>query len=298
MPKLTVLKSNASALVPVDKRKLVGEGFDGLPTEVTGKIPDPLSLRWLAIAPPGWGKTEFFMQFPECLLLACEEGHLMVKGHKIVIDCFDHKGQPTLPWTDTNGDMHMSFVQAVSRILASNRFKFIIIDTVDALVKLITDFYEIKLKVDHIADAGEYGKGYDLGQNGPFRKTINQIVKSGRGVGFTTHQQVNKATFKAGERSKKETTLPGGIAKLLIPQVDIIVHGKLGKIREPNRHRDRIAVTEGTEETLAKNRGGILPGRFIVDAKPEKRWSQIQKFFTDTKSVLAAEAEHKKYYSL
>lgn len=278
----------------VKPKPLVKSIGDGLPTQATEQVVDPLGLRWLAVTPPGWGKTELFMSFPDSLLVACEEGHSFTRGHKVIIDCFDYKLRDEDPWEDQNGNKHMSFMQLVDLLEGSERFKFVIIDTVDALVKLITDFTTESKKVEHIEDLGAYGRGYDLGQNSPFRKAINRILKTGRGIGFTTHQQTNVKKFAKGEQSKKETTLPSGILKQIFAQVDLVIHGIFGKRRKPNRFRDRIVVSEGSEEILAKNRGGILPTRFILPL--ENRWETIQGFFKSPGAIKKAEAEYAKHY--
>lgn len=296
--KLTAYKILSRPIKPSIK-SIKKDGDDGLPTEDTDGIGsiDPLSLRYLFVAPPGFGKSEFFMCFPDSLLLACEEGHKMIRGKKIIIDCFDFKGHVREPWIDPAGNSHMSFIQAVELIEESNRFKFVIVDTVDALIKMIVDFSGEKFKVDHIDEIGEWGKGFDLGQNTPFRRAMSRLLKTGRGIGYVTHQQVNQAKFKSGTQAKKETTLPSGISKLIIPQVDIAFHGEFGrkmKGSKGGRFRERIMVTEGSEEALAKNRGGILPCKFILPLNG--RWETFNKFFTDPTSVKKAEAEYEKHY--
>lgn len=270
----------------------------GLPTEPVTSTTKPESLVWVAIAPPGWGKTELFGSFPDSILLACEEGHKFVPGYKIVIDCYDYKTkmESKPPWKDKIGNVHMSFIQAIEHLETSDRFKFVTVDTVDALVKMITDFHSDKKKVEHIEDIGAYGRGYDLGQNSPFRRSMNRLLKSGRGIGYTTHQQVNTFTFKKGSRSKKETSLPSGIFKLLLPQVDIAIHGEFGEKRGKNRFRDRIVVTEGSEEILAKNRGGKMPTRFILPFPFEERWKTIKMFFETPATIKKAEDEYYKIY--
>lgn len=290
------LKTKSSTAKPIKKIcRSANSTDDGLPQAPTKEIVDPLSLRWLAVAPPGWGKTEFFMAFPDSVLLACEEGHSFTEGYKIIIDCFDYKGNDLEPHTDQNGNLHMSFLQAVEKLERSNRFKFVIVDTVDAMVKQIIDFTTEAKRVEHIQDIGEYGRGYDIGQNSPFRKAINRILKTGRGIGFITHQQVNQASFSKGLKAKKETSLPGGISRQIFAQVDLVIHGVIGKRRKPNRFRDRIVVTEGTEEILAKNRGGILPTRFILPM--EGRWDCVSAFFTQPSSIKKAEEAYAKHYN-
>lgn len=270
---------------------------DGLPMEDTDGVGvvNPSSLRWLFITPPGFGKTELGMSFPDALLLACEEGHKFVRGRKIIIDCFDYKSKVLDPWQDEGKNWHMSFIQAVERIETSGRYKTVIVDTVDALVKMVTDFSELKHRVDHVEDIGDYGKGFDLGQNKPFRQAMNRILKSGRGIIYTTHQKANTVTIKGKPQTKKETTLPQGVANHIIPQVDIVLHGRFGKRRMPNKFRDRIIITEGSEEAIAKNRGGILPPKFILPF--DKRWETIQEFFKDPESVKKATANYYKHYT-
>lgn len=266
-----------------------------LPTEKTGSNTDPKRLRWLGIAPAGWGKTELFMDNPRAVLLACEEGHKFVNGFKIIIDCFDYKTKVLDPWKDADGNVHMSFMQAVEALEeAPGQFDMAIVDTVDMLVKMVQDFFIEKKKVEHIEDIGAYGRGYDLGQNTPFRRAINRILKTGMGIAYLTHQRVTTAKFKKGEQSKKETTLPKGIWEQLVPQVDIVIHGELGGRRKPNNYADRIIVAEPSEDVLAKNRGGILPAKFILPFK--NRWAFIEKFFSDPASKEVAQKEYDKHY--
>jgi hypothetical protein len=265
---------------------------DGLPQEQTVTTVDPTQTVILAVAPPGWGKTEFFGSFPDNLMLCFEEGHKFVKGYKIIIDCWDYRKDADRidSYQDQAGNLHMTLMQALDLIEESKRFKFITIDTVDSFVKMILDFfYEVK-KVEHADELGEYGRGWDIAQNTPFRKAMNRLIKSGRGLGLTTHEQVNTKNFKSGQQSKKETTLPGGVWKYLLGQLDIVLHGSFGKRIKGSKKRERLIATEGTEDMLAKNRGGKLPPIYICDEG--KQWQQFSGFFTDPETV---EEELKRY---
>lgn len=270
---------------------------DGLPVAPTDQTVSMESLRWLFVAPPGFGKTEFFSLFPDALMLACEEGHKFITGYKIIVDDWDECEEGE----DTDGNMHLNFVDAVKRIQRSQRFKFIIVDTVDALVKKCIDAHVLAANQNHLSDLGEYGKGYDLGQNDPIRRQFNILATSGRGLGLITHQQVETKTFSKGVKSKKETTLPNGIYKIIYPQMDIIIHGEFGGIREGNRFRDRIIRSEGSEDILAKNRGGILPPAWICPMEKEARIKQLMSFFTGSpeqrqKAISIAYSEYLEYY--
>lgn len=254
---------------------------DGLPSKATKQVVDYTALRWLFVAPPGFGKTEFFSLFPDSLMLSCEEGHMFIEGFKIIIDAWDGTDE----FTDDNGNLHLSFVEAVVRIITSDRFKFIIIDTLDALVKKCIDWHLNEANLKHISEAGDYGKGYALCQNDPVRIHLGKLFTSGRGIGLITHQLIETRTFAKGPKTKKETTLPNGIFRDVFPQMDLIIHGEFGGQQEGNRFKDRIIKSEGSEEILAKNRGGILPPAWISPKDPKVRAEQIERFFTNPESV-------------
>lgn len=284
-------------LRPIDPDDNIPMNGDGLPTEATDQNVSLTSLGWLFVAPPGFGKSEFFATFPDCLMLACEAGHKFITGHKLIIDEWAGSGSTT----DTDGNIHVSFLEAVKRILASDRFKFIIVDTLDALVKKCIDHHLGKAGQQHISELGDYGKGYDMGQNDPIRKVLNDLFMSGRGVGLITHQQIETRSFTKGVKSKKETTLPNGIYKIVYPQMDIIIHGEFGGVREGNKHHDRIIKSEGSEDILAKNRGGILPPAWISPLDIAERGAQVREFFEGDTSerkehVDAAYAEYCEFY--
>ena len=136
---------------------------------------------------------------------------------------------------------------------------------------------------------GDYGKGYDVGQNAPFRRFLLRILKTGRGVAMITHTKVEINKWTAGEKARKECSLPGGIRKICESQADIIMHGELGKKQPGLRLRDRILVCEGDMDTLAGNRtNAMLPERYIVS--PDNPWKQFTRFFINPESTAKAEA--------
>lgn len=265
-------------------------GLITLPDEATPAMATPDRSRNLLVAPPGWGKTEFFMSNPDSLLLACEEGHNFIPGARIIIDCWDGRlANDTLEaYKDKNGVIHDSFVRVVRNLQKDNRYSFVTIDTVDALVKLLLDYSLGRKGAEHASDLGDFGKGWDIAQNTPFRKQLTKIIKTGRGIGATTHEQIEKREFKSGPKIKRETTLPAGIYKMIYAQFDIILHGIFGKMKKGAKTRDRMIVTEGSEEILAKNRGGLLPPAFIVPREFQARWKQFSGFFTDPETKEAA----------
>jgi hypothetical protein len=264
-----------------------------LPSKPTASLIEPSSLVIWLIAEPKWGKTAFFMNNPQCLLLAFEAGHKFQRGHKVVIDKWDQKGAGFKIWTDKEKVKHMTAMQAQRVLMASKRFDFVAIDTVDMATKMCADFFCETGRVEHISDLGDYGKGQDKGQNTPMRRFILSILKTGRGVGLISHSKIELLKFTSGEKARKECRLPGGVRYLCESQADIIMHGELGKKPAGERLRRRVVVCEGDMDTLAGNRtGAMLPERYI--AKRGHQWSQFCRFFTDPKAADKAEAEYRK----
>lgn len=269
----------------------------GLPLAKTKQVVTMDSLRVLMVAPPGFGKTTLLTAAPDCILLACEEGHRFIECHKLIIDSWDDSKEHV----DQDGNLHVSFLEAVARLVASDRFRFVVVDTLDALVKMCTDHFLKKYRGEHISDLGDYGKGYDIAQNAPIRRIMGELLKTGRGVSYVTHQEITQKTFtakgkKAETKTKKETSLPNGIVKFVLPQMDIVYHGEFGGTREGNSYRDRIIRTEGGEDILAKNRGGVMPRAWIVPRDPQEAWKQLERFLVDREAVIAAEREYHEWY--
>lgn len=257
---------------------------DGLPTTLTQSAGTLEECKTLIVAPPGWGKTELAMSNPDCLLLAFEEGHRFVTGYKMIIDAWDETDE----WTEKDGTIHCSMLQACKKLEKSSRFQYVFLDTVDAMVKMLLDFKLPQKKAEHASDLGDYGKGWDIAQNTPFRQVLNRIMKTGRGILAATHEATEQKNFKGmGQRAKKETTLPSGIQRQIYAQFEMIGHGIYGKIDKKTRIRERILQFEGSSDILAKNRGGKMPAGFVVPRKFEDRWTKFARLFDN-------KAEHEK----
>lgn len=268
------------------------EANELLPANPTKADIAPAHRIYLLIAPPKWGKTTFMCSVPDSILLATEQGHAFHETHKIIIDGWDaYRGDKGLS-IDDDGNHHLTFVEAVEAICVSNRFNFVVVDTADMACKMCLDWNYKKRGIEHATEAGDYGKGWDLCLTQPFRQQIGQLMRSGRGVGFITHSSVITKKVGKTETSKEETTLPSQAQKFLHTQADVILHGKFGRLREGMQDRDRIIVMDGSNEILAGSRirGVHLPRKYIVD--PEHPWQQWESFFTNPKTVNAAEKEY------
>ncbi len=266
-----------------------------LPGIKTSAKVDPSKLKILLIAPPKWGKTSFAMSVPDAVLLAFEEGHMFHSGYKMVIDCWDSSKEYE-PFKDSNGTQHCSFMQAVEALEAiKGKYPMIIMDTVEMAAKLCVDFHTNKRRVEHMADAGDWGKGFDVCLNTPFRQGVLRLLKTGRGIIFICHTATEIARFSTGEVARKEARLPKGIKIFCETQADIIAHGELGKRREDSKVRDRILVLDGDADIQAGSRSNIpLPARMILP--PKNSWGAFQELFTNPEASERADRIYRKHY--
>lgn len=270
------------------------EAMRFLPQKPTESRVNPATLTTLVIGEPKFGKTRFFASNPNAVLLAFEPGYKFVKCKKIVIDKWDHKGHYPIK-IDSDGDPHMTAMQALEALEVTSVYDMGIIDTVDMMTKMASDWFCAKANKEHPSDMGDYGKGWDKAQNNPIRQFLLRLQKTGRGMGLITHTKVEVARFTTGEKARKQSTLPKGVMKFCHGFADIILHGELGKQRAGRRLRDRIFVTEADEDVEAGNRtGALLPQRYIID--PENQWAQFVRFFKHPKYAEEAAAEYKKTY--
>lgn len=260
-----------------------------LPSEPTQSEIDPSNLVILIIATPKWGKTAFFMSNPDACLLAFEHGHKFQRGYKLAIDCWDQKRGRYEIKKDREGVPHCTAMQAVEILKATNRFNFVIIDTVDRAAQMSADYFTALANVDDPGDMGDFGKGWNKAITKPMRKLISEIASTGRGVGLITHSKTVIERFTNGERARREASIGGKLRDFCEATADVIMHGEMGMKRKGNRLRDRILVCEGDMDTLAGNRSGImLPGRYVV--KHGKQWEQFHRFFTDPEAADKAES--------
>lgn len=262
-----------------------------LPQKKHGEKADPKKLIYLFIAEAKFGKTTWMSAIENSLLLAFEKGHAFIEAYKMNITAWSAKDSEV---TEIDGLTHATFTDALDVICSSDQFDFIIFDTADAAVKMCLDYNMKKLGITHPSD-WEFGKGYEASQNTPFRQAINRLTSTGRGVGFITHTETKDSRFSSGAKSRKECTLPGGISKLLVPMADCILHGRFGLRNKATGRRDRIIVTEGSDDMLAGGRvqrTAKLPVHFIVDENDP--WAQWVSFFNDPKASEAAEDYYEK----
>lgn len=271
------------------------------PTEIHMGHPLPHKLKYLLMAPPKWGKTSFFM-VPNAVLLAFEEGHADVSCFKIVINGWNVPLRERGSIEDT--ETHIKYATALEIIDALEvvcPYDFIVIDTVDAAVKMCSNYECDRNGLKHPSDGGDYGKGFDLYQTDPFRRFYNRLTKLGVGVAAITHVKEEWKKNKYGvEEFRRETSLPGGVQRFVHSQADVIMNGQFRRRRKGMKDRDREISFDGTNEIMAGTRikSVYLPTKYIAAIPsrehPDAPWTQWVSFFENSpESGEAAEREYK-----
>lgn len=264
----------------------------------------PEHLKYLIIAPPKWGKTTFFSGVPNACLLAFEAGYASAECPIVVVTHWDrpYKEKKEGWGEDEHGVVYTSAMELMEELERANPYDFLILDTVDMAAKLCTDYHCDLARVEHPSDGGDYGRGWDLLQTGPFRKFYNRLVKLGVGVAAITHakERTDKDKFSK-DRFRRETSLPTGIQQFIHSQSDVIMHGFFSRRRKGQHDRDRYISFDGSNEVMAgtRIRQVHIPNKYIV-APPMHDdlsfpWKQWLKFFTDSpKAGLTAEEQFAK----
>lgn len=208
--------------------------------------------------PPKIGKTTFGSQFPAALFLLTEDGakHLHVKA-----------------WRVRNWQEFCGKVDLIEKNIKDCPFQNVIIDTVDNLSDMCTEFTCGKLGVADLTDA-EWGKGFAAFTR-EFKKQVNRLVRLGLGVGFISHAEEKTvkadsitnpyAPGKANEKGEVSITVPTmekRVRKFVLGLVDMIlymtVRGKGTKI-------ERVIYTKPTLSFEAGDRTGRLPEVLPLD---------------------------------
>ncbi len=228
------------------------------------------SIIMLLHGAPGSGKTTFGANIPHHYFMRCQEGTAFLK----------HRGDSVNSW-----EMYLARLDQFEALLVDPAnvadYRTFVIDTVDDLFRLCTDYCARVHGFDHVSDL-EFAKGYDMVRN-EFHLGIARLcslpVLSQRKINvvFLCQSEDREVTVLKGTgkyRTKiklniQQSTLPKTGKKVIIPLVDII-----GYIRESGQPDKRIIEFEGNETLEAKDRTqGKLPPRILIGK--DEGWKKI-----------------------
>jgi len=211
----------------------------GLPDEK--KIPntDPARLTGLLYGLPKIGKTSWFATFPDTLFLTTEPG---TKGQEI----FEYN-------SDDGGCKNWDLVRAAVDLLEkTDRFSTVVMDTGDEGYTICFDWTCKREGISHPSDA-DYGKGWGAIAT-EFRDIVNRIVRTGRGVWFTSHVKETEHKPRGGTPFTKITPTLGTQAwKVIVPLCDLVIYCEYMTV-PATRQTQRVMITTGDEMVLAGGR--------------------------------------------
>lgn len=149
------------------------------------------------------GKTSFAAQFEDAMLIFFEPGG---------------------KWLETYNVMPKNWKQfkAYLKLLEAepDRFRTIIIDTVDLMYKMCYKSICESMGIEHPQDE-DYGSGWQRIED-EFTSTVNRILSMGRGVIFISHAEEKKIKVKeGGSADRVVATMPKQARKVLEAVVDI-----------------------------------------------------------------------------
>jgi len=147
------------------------------------------------------GKTSLAAQFPDAVFLMFEPGAKSLEIYRIDINS----------WTD--------FLDALKLLKESDRFKTVVIDTVDLAFKYCADYICKKLCITHPADE-DWGKAYGLIRD-EFAKQLSILSKLDRGLILISHSEDREIKRIKGELNQSRPTLATQGRRVVEPMVDI-----------------------------------------------------------------------------
>ncbi len=242
---------------------------------------DPNKLNILLIGEPKIGKTSWIASDPNVLFLAFERGHNFIEANIFDVLVWDYsKRFKKKPVKSTASEG--SALEALELLEATPATKFprIAIDTGDAMSKMISDWWCKENGYEDLSEA-EWGKGWEAGLAKPMREYASRIQATGRSITWATHSKSEIQKFSKVEKTYKETTLPKGAAKVIVPAVDMMMHMEAGA-RNSEGEVDRVMVTSSDPDALAGNRMSdrmFLPQRYITSKT--NGWNQFCKLIKD-----------------
>lgn len=149
------------------------------------------------------GKTSFSAQFAEALFLLFEPG-----GKDLSI-----YARMVKDWKEFLG-----YIELLEKNL--DMFKTIIVDTADLCYKLCEEYMLKKLLIQHASDE-DFGKGWSLMRD-EFSRAIVRLLKTGRGVIFTSHAVEKEIKTRKGQKyDRVMPTMSKQAREILEPIVDV-----------------------------------------------------------------------------
>jgi len=184
------------------------------------------------------GKTTFLSTFPDALFLTTEPGTKGLEIYEI----------PIKTWTD--------LLKAVKLLENDNRFKTVIIDTIDNAYDLCLEYVCKRSGIEYPGEdergKKDYGKSWKKIRM-EFLRVINRILNTGRGLWFTSHVRETELNSRSGQRWDRIHPSMAGQARAVIEAlVDMFIYAEY--MRDKDGNTIRVLICQGDETVWAGHR--------------------------------------------
>lgn len=227
-----------------------------LPTEKTPPKNDLENYIIMIYGAPKVGKTTFASQFDNALFLATEAG----------LNALDAYEAPIQNWQD--------FLDSCAEIAkGQHKFKTIVIDTVDNLIKFCSDFVCKKHNITHESEL-DYGKGYAL-VKAEFLRAVTKLSLLPYGLIFISHEKMEEIKTRTQTFNKALPTIPNSYRQLVLGIADIILYAHTVQQKEEGGQVKEVRVvhTKASESYEAGDRTGKLPATLMFNyTEFKKAW--------------------------
>ena len=149
------------------------------------------------------GKTTLAAQFPDALFFMCEPGGRSLRIMQVGIH-----------------NWHQ-FLDALKQVNASERFRTVVLDTVDLAFRFCEAYVCKRLGIEHPSDE-EWGKGWGMVRD-EFALAMAELINvEGRGTIFVSHAMETELRRRTGQTSHRTApTMANQARAVLEPMVDI-----------------------------------------------------------------------------
>lgn len=219
----------------------------GLPTKpksVTARVQD---YTFLIYGREKIGKTTLCASIPGAIFFSTEPGT---------------KGLPVYEYNDAGGGITSwdVFRQAVADLEACGDFPLVVIDTADRAYDMALDWVCRERGIEYpgqdASGSEDYGKSWKAVKT-EFTEQIQRIVRTGRGVVFTSHAKEQPFKTKNGDKFDRVfPTMSGQCRAVVEPLVDFIIFCDYAKNSEGENVR--VLMTQGDDSVWAGGR--TVPG--------------------------------------
>ena len=231
-----------------------------LPKEKTKPKQSISDLTVLIYGPSKFGKSTWASQAEHTLFLATEPGLNSLEVFQVPI---------------TSWEKFLTVCKELSE--EKHGFKTVVVDTVDVLFKLCSEYVCKKQSVEHPSDLG-YGKGFAL-INNEFARVLNKLAFLPTDLLFISHSQEREFETRTGKLTKTVPTLPEKARHYLLSFVDITLYCDLVPVQNENGPTtfDRVLRTKPSPNYEAGDRTGRLPETIPFKYRAFQEAFQVQR---------------------